>query len=105
MSAAATCTPSAACPGGRSRQDGRASGPASTVASRNPLRLGHNHQALAFGYALSGSQVTLRVYDPNSGRRDDIGISFDASDPAHATAFRHNLNLGGPVRGFFRAVY
>jgi len=76
-----------------------------TVASANPLQLGHNHQALAFGYALSGSLVMLRVYDPNSGRRDDIGISFDASNPGHATAFRHNLNLGRPVRGFFRAAY
>lgn len=76
-----------------------------TVASASPLQLGHNHQALAFGYALSGRQVVLRVYDPNSGRRDDIGISFDVSDPGHATAFRHNLNLGWPVRGFFRAAY
>lgn len=76
-----------------------------TVASANPLQLGHNHQALAFGYALSGSQVTLRVYDPNSGRRDDIAISFDVSDPGHVTAFRHNLNLGWPVRGFFHAAY
>jgi len=76
-----------------------------TVASANPLQLGHNHQALAFGYLLSGSEVTLRVYDPNSGQNDSVGISFDASSPAHATTFRHNLNLARPVRGFFHAAY
>jgi len=76
-----------------------------TVASANPLQLGHNHQALAFGYALSGSQVVLRVYDPNSGRHDGIGISFDVSSPAHAATFRHNLNLAWPVRGFFAVPY
>lgn len=76
-----------------------------TAASANPLQLGHNHQALAFGYTQSGSEVVLRVYDPNSGRHDGIGIAFDASSPAHAITFRHNLNLGRPVRGFFRATY
>ena len=76
-----------------------------TVASANPLQLGHNHQALAFGYALSGREVILRVYDPNTGQNDGIGISFDASSPAQAPAFRHNLNLGRPVRGFFLAAY
>ena len=76
-----------------------------TVASANPLQLGHNHQALAFGYALSGREVMLRVYDPNTGQNDGIGISFDASSPARATAFRHNLNLARPVRGFFLAAY
>jgi hypothetical protein len=76
-----------------------------TVASANPGRLGHNHQALAFGYSLSGSEVTVRVYDPNSGQRDDVSISFDASSPAGATTFSHNLNLGRPVRGFFEVAY
>ncbi len=76
-----------------------------TVASANPLQLGHNHQALAFGYALSGNQVILRVYDPNSGQHDGIGIAFDASSPAEAATFRHNLNLARPVRGFFYAAY
>ena len=43
-----------------------------TVASANPAKLRHNHQALAFGYALSGREVTMRVYDPNSGPDDDV---------------------------------
>jgi hypothetical protein len=76
-----------------------------TVASPDPVQLRHNHQALAFGYAQAGAEVTLRVYDPNSGRRDGIGIRFDSSSPARATTFAHNLNLGWPVRGFFLAAY
>jgi hypothetical protein len=75
-----------------------------TVASANPLQLGHNHQALAFAYTRSGSEVILRVYDPNSGQHDGIAIAFDDSSPAAAT-FRHNLNLARPVRGFFRVGY
>jgi hypothetical protein len=76
-----------------------------TVASANPAKLRHNHQALAFGYALSGGEVTMRVYDPNSGPDDDVFIRFDASAPERATAFSHNLNLGWPVRGFFLVGY
>ena len=76
-----------------------------TVASANPARLRHNHQALAYGYVLSGREVTMRVYDPNSGPDDDVFIRFDASAPERATAFSHNLNLGWPVRGFFLVGY
>jgi hypothetical protein len=79
-----------------------------TVASANPAKLRHNHQVLAFGYALSGpsgSEVTVRVYDPNSGPDDNICIRFDTAPGARATAFAHNLNLGWPVRGFFLTAY
>jgi hypothetical protein len=76
-----------------------------TVASANPAQLGHNHQALAFGYAVAGSEVTVRVYDPNSGPDDTVAIRFDAASTARSPALRHNLNLGWPVRGFFLAPY
>jgi peroxiredoxin len=76
-----------------------------TVASRSPAQLRHNHQVVAFGYALSGSEVTLRVYDPNSGPDDNVWIRFDTATPRRATAFTHNLSLGWPVRGFFLVGY
>lgn len=76
-----------------------------TVASPDPAKLRHNHQAVAFGYAQSGSVVTLRVYDPNSGPDDDVCIRFDTASPRRATAFTHNLSLGWPVRGFFLVGY
>lgn len=76
-----------------------------TVASTNPARLRHNHQALAFGYLTSGSEVLVRVYDPNSGPDDGVAIRFDTSPAARATQFQHNLKLDWPVRGFFVSRY
>ena len=74
-----------------------------TVAGPNPLRLGHNHQALAYGYTRSGDEVTLRVYDPNAGPDDGVGIRFGPSAPG--LEFAHNLDLARPVRGFFLVPY
>jgi hypothetical protein len=76
-----------------------------TVASAKPRDLGHNHQVLAVGYEATDGIVTVRVYDPNHGRRDGIFIRFDTGNPRAATEFAHNLDLDGPVRGFFRAPY
>jgi hypothetical protein len=76
-----------------------------TVASANPAQLGRNHQALACGYQIAGSEVTIQVYDPNRGQDDQVFIQFDTADGATATAFRHNLNIGYPVRGFFLTAY
>ncbi len=85
-----------------------------TVASASPLLLGANHQVLAYGYSIAGTEVTLRVYDPNSGPDDAVWIRFDtagtsrpagtAGRPAGA-AFSHNLDLRRPVRGFFLTRY
>ncbi len=76
-----------------------------TVASSTPADLGLNHQVLAYGYDASGSQVTVRVYDPNSGQRDDVYIRFDPRTPTKPTRFEHNIDIGHPVRGFFRTAY
>ena len=76
-----------------------------TVASANPAELGANHQVLAYRYSASVSEVTVQVYDPNSGRNDGIYIKFDPRTPTEPTTFTHNLNIGGPVRGFFRTAY
>jgi hypothetical protein len=77
-----------------------------TVASRNPNDLALNHQVLAYGCRVDGTHVTVRVYDPNCGRRDDITIRMDTSTPAKPVKFDHDLGLGGRrVRGFFRVAY
>jgi hypothetical protein len=76
-----------------------------TVASANPAELGHNHQALAYRYEASPSQITVWVYDPNSGRDDGIYIRFDPRTPTGPTTFTHNLDIARPVRGFFRTPY
>jgi hypothetical protein len=75
-----------------------------TVASANPLLLGHNHQVLAYACLVEGTQVTLHVYDPNSGPADDVCIRFDAAAPA-AAHFTHTIDISGPVRGFFLTDY
>jgi hypothetical protein len=77
-----------------------------TVASRNPQDLALNHQVLAYASQADGSRVTVRVYDPNRGGRDDIAIRMDTAAPARPVTFEHNLGLGRrPVRGFFRVAY
>jgi hypothetical protein len=70
-----------------------------TVASANPLLLGHNHQVLAYGYAVSGAEVTLAVYDPNSGPDDSVVVRFGAA------GFAHTVSIGWSVRGFFLTRY
>jgi hypothetical protein len=74
-----------------------------TVAGANPLQLGRNHQLLAYGYQLAETQVTLHVYDPNSGPRDDVCIRFDTRAPD--LGFTHSVNIGLPIRGFFLTPY
>jgi hypothetical protein len=76
-----------------------------TVASHNPADLGLNHQVLAYGYDVAGSQVTVHVYDPNSGQDDGVTIEFDTSTPSQATTFTTNIDIGHPVRGFFATAY
>ncbi len=70
-----------------------------TVASANPLLLGRNHQVLAYGYTISGPEVTLAVYDPNSGPDDSVVVRFSTK------GFAHTVSIGWPVRGFFLTRY
>jgi hypothetical protein len=76
-----------------------------TVESRNPADLGMNHQVLAYAYDVAGPTVTVHVYDPNSGQDDSVTITFDTSHPTKATTFAHTIDIGHPVRGFFRTAY
>jgi hypothetical protein len=76
-----------------------------TVASANPANLVYNHQVLAYGYQSAGLQVTVNVYDPNSGPDDGVCITFSTADPSAGTTFTHNLNISWPVRGFFQVGY
>jgi hypothetical protein len=70
--------------------------------SRNPLRMGENHQVLAYAYDLdeaSGS-LSIAIYDPSHAGRDDLMLAF-------------NLHELGPIlsssgelfRGFFQTPY
>jgi hypothetical protein len=74
-----------------------------TVASANPLLLGHNHQVLAYAYHQADAEVTLLVYDPNTGPDDTVTVRFSTAPPAGA--FTHNIAVSWPVRGFFLTRY
>jgi hypothetical protein len=76
-----------------------------TVASANPADLRRNHQVVAYDYQAAAGEFTVRVYDPNSGQRDDVFIRFTPGRPAEPRAFEHNISIGEPVRGFFRTAY
>jgi hypothetical protein len=51
------------------------------VKSADPFELKRNHQVLAYGYDLTGSELTLRLYDPNRPRDDDVTLSLNLADP------------------------
>ena len=52
------------------------------VKSHDPLQMGKNHQVLAYGYELDGSDLAIRVYDPNFPDDDDVTLSLDISRSA-----------------------
>jgi hypothetical protein len=72
--------------------------------SANPFRVGENHQVLAYGYARRGpGEVTLRIYDPNHGPRDDLTMTFDPDAPPGTGSVCYST--GERVRGFFHTPY
>jgi hypothetical protein len=56
------------------------------VRSANPLELGKNHQVLAYGYDLTGSDLRLAVYDPNRADDDGVVLGLDLADPESPVA-------------------
>jgi hypothetical protein len=70
--------------------------------SRDPRRMGENHQVLAYGYGLdedSGS-LMIGVYDPNHPGRNDVTLALNVKDQGAIIA-----STGERVRGFFRTPY
>ena len=51
------------------------------IKSQNPFDLKHNHQVLAYAYTLTGTDLVVRIYDPNFPDRDDVTLSLDIADP------------------------
>jgi hypothetical protein len=73
------------------------------VKSADPFELKRNHQVLAYGYDLAGSRLTLRLYDPNHPRADDVTLSLDIDDPTEPTAIA--TSPAATVFSFFRVPY
>ena len=72
--------------------------------SSDPTQLSHNHQVLAWGYDIDGSQVALRIWDPNFPRDDDVVLGFDTADPSGVVAPTWSKDDPKPVC-FFAAPY
>jgi hypothetical protein len=72
--------------------------------SENPFDLKHNHQVLAYGYDLTGTELTLRLYDPNFPDRDDVTLSLPVSDPTRPVRMESSPSTA-PVHGFFAVQY
>ena len=74
------------------------------VKSSDPFDLKENHQVLAYGYDLNGTVLTLRLYDPNHPKRDDVTLSFGVANPYAPIAVR-SFPAGPRVLAFFRVPY
>jgi hypothetical protein len=73
------------------------------VKSLNVQDIGKNHQVLAYGYALDGTQLSLDIYDPNYPDRDDVRLSLSIGDPSAPAAL--NYSTGETVYCFFHTPY
>jgi hypothetical protein len=77
-----------------------------TVRSRDPKKLGENHQVMAHAYAIDdANRLTLRIYDPNQDGTDTVTISMSLANPTGKTPIDHNVAIGNPIRGFFHSRY
>jgi hypothetical protein len=78
-----------------------------TVETHDPTQMGHNHQVLAYGYDRNGDDLQIKVYDPNTdpSSGDDVYLHLNVAAPTRKTDITHNMNIGNPVRGFFRVPY
>ena len=72
------------------------------VKTRDFSQLGKNHQVLAYGYDLRGSDLTLRIYDPNQQLNDTVTLTINLSQPDHSA----NVAFSGTsIVSFFRTKY
>ena len=74
-----------------------------TVASASPADLGRNHQVLAYGYDLDGTDLTIRLYDPNYADNDDVQVQLSIADTDAAIALTYLPNE--TVYCFFHTPY
>jgi hypothetical protein len=73
------------------------------ILSLDPTQMGHNHQVLAYGYDLDGTDLAIRVYDPNRNDNDQVTMSLSVADPQHTTPVVYSD--GSPVWCFFQQMY
>jgi hypothetical protein len=76
------------------------------VKSSNPSDLGKNHQVLAYGYDLDGTDLTIWLYDPNYPDKDDTNLRLSiASIQVPVPVVHAPEEPGEDVICFFRTPY
>jgi hypothetical protein len=76
------------------------------VKSHDPFQMGQNHQVLAYAYRVSGSDLTIYVYDPNYPQNDKVTISLSLADPYHTTDVTYSTGGSGETMyAFFLTGY
>nr|WP_295863780.1 hypothetical protein [uncultured Chitinophaga sp.] len=73
--------------------------------SLNPFDLGKNHVVLVYGYELDGSDLSLRIYDPNHPDVDNATISFSIANPDHTTEVFRSHSTSKRIWCFFQPYY
>jgi hypothetical protein len=73
------------------------------VKSDQPQDLGKNHQVLAYGYDLHGTDLTIWLYDPNYPDRDDV--HFQLSTASIAVPVPLTYVPTEPLFCFFHTAY
>ena len=74
------------------------------VKSSDPFELKRNHQVLAYGYELVGTDLEIRLYDPNHPKDDGVTLSLDLSHPTQRTTVL-SFPAGPTVFSFFKVPY
>lgn len=73
------------------------------IKSLDPSQMGNNHQVLGYGYELDGTDLKIRLYDPNDPSDDNVTMSLSIAQPEQTTLV---TNSAVPtVWCFFRPVY
>jgi len=78
------------------------------VTGFSPLKLGLNHQVLAYGYDFDDAtgEATIHIYDPNYPGDDTATLKFNVNDLAKSEEIRIAHSCTGPtIRGVFATDY
>ena len=65
--------------------------------------IGKNHQVLSYAYTLTGTALSLSIYDPNYPDRDDIRLSLNLANPSAVVPVSYST--GEAVFCFFHTPY
>jgi len=73
------------------------------VKSGDLNQMGHNHQVLATGYDLNGTDLAVFIYDPNFAGNDAVTLRLSLADPTRPVALSYSS--GETVYCFFHTKY